>query len=210
MEPEAKVQTAASDLAESCRDQVAVAGACGHFSRPRADRDRQTGTFARAPDSEGHVVHPRNLCRRSKRAKESDASYGRITPVGARTTVTGSSTGSQEGSVTARTEPKPGRRRRRRAGIAVAAGAVAIEAAVVARRRGSFFAVDTIVRCRDGHIFTTLWVPGASLKAIRLGWWRIQRCPVGRHWSLVTPVDAGTLSQEERALAGGRHDIRVP
>lgn len=88
--------------------------------------------------------------------------------------------------------------------------AIAFEAAVVAKRRGSLFGMDTAVRCRDGHLFTTLWVPGASLKAIRLGWWRFQRCPVGQHWSLVTPVVAASSSEEERDLAARHHDIRVP
>ena len=88
--------------------------------------------------------------------------------------------------------------------------ATAVEAVVVARRRGSLFGMDTVVRCREGHLFTTLWVPGASLKAFRLGWWRFQRCPVGPHWSLVTPVDASSLSEQEKALAAQNHDVRVP
>lgn len=92
----------------------------------------------------------------------------------------------------------------------MAAGVTAVEAAVVIRRRGAVFALDTVVRCREGHLFTTLWVPGVSLKALRLGWWRFQRCPVGRHWSLVTPVDTATLTDEERALAARRRDLRVP
>jgi hypothetical protein len=108
------------------------------------------------------------------------------------------------------TEQEQGRRGRHKAGFAIGVGATAIEAAVVAKRRGSLFGMDTVVRCRDGHIFTTLWIPGASLKAIRLGWWRLQRCPVGHHWSLVTPVDATSLSEEERDLAAQRHDVRVP
>lgn len=28
---------------------------------------------------------------------------------------------------------------------------------------------ETVVRCSQGHLFTPLWVPGASLKAARLG-----------------------------------------
>ena len=85
-----------------------------------------------------------------------------------------------------------------------------VEAAVVARRRGSLFAADTIVRCGHGHLFTTLWIPGASLKSIRLGLWRIQRCPVGPHWSLVTPVQVSDLTPDERSLAMSRRDIRIP
>ena len=59
---------------------------------------------------------------------------------------------------------------------------------VVARFLGYRVGGNTVVRCRRGHLFTTLWIPGASMKSIRLGWWRVQRCPVGNHWSLVVPV----------------------
>jgi hypothetical protein len=67
-----------------------------------------------------------------------------------------------------------------------------------------------IVRCRQGHLFTTFWFPGVSVKALRLGWWRYQRCPVGRHWSLVTPVRESELSDEERQIARSRSDIPLP
>jgi hypothetical protein len=66
------------------------------------------------------------------------------------------------------------------------------------------------VRCRDGHLFTTLWIPGVSLKSLKLGWWRFQYCPVGRHWSLVTPVNEAALSKAERRRTGRRHDIPLP
>jgi len=112
--------------------------------------------------------------------------------------------------MTKRTEPGEKQRGRRKAGLAIAVGTTAVEAVVVAKRRGFLFGMETIVRCRDGHVFTTRWIPGASLKAIRLGWWRFQRCPVGRHWSLVTPVDAASLSKEETDLAAQCHDVPVP
>lgn len=67
-----------------------------------------------------------------------------------------------------------------------------------------------IVRCRAGHLFTTIWIPGASLKSLRLGWWRFQRCPVGRHWTLVTPVRESDLGEDERAAARQIRDARVP
>jgi hypothetical protein len=67
-----------------------------------------------------------------------------------------------------------------------------------------------IVRCRQGHLFTTFWFPGVSLKALRLGWWRYQRCPVGRHWSLVTPVRPSELTEEERQTAREHSDIPLP
>jgi hypothetical protein len=67
-----------------------------------------------------------------------------------------------------------------------------------------------IVRCRQGHLFTTFWLPGVSLKSIRLGWWRYQRCPVGGHWSLLTPARASELSDAERAEARSHSDIPLP
>jgi len=82
---------------------------------------------------------------------------------------------------------------------------------IVARRRGySGMGGNTVVRCRQGHLFTTIWVPGASLKAIRLGWWRVQRCPVGEHWSLVSPVKVTALTEEEKQVASQHRDIRLP
>ena len=83
--------------------------------------------------------------------------------------------------------------------------------AIVARRRGySGLGGNTVVRCRQGHLFTTIWVPGASVKAIRLGWWRLQRCPVGEHWSLVAPVKVTALTDEEKQYAALHRDIRLP
>jgi hypothetical protein len=84
------------------------------------------------------------------------------------------------------------------------------EAVVVARRRGYLFGVNTVVKCLSGHLFTTLWVPGVTVKALRLGWWRFQRCPVGKHWTLVTPVNASELPARERQLAAQVHDVLVP
>jgi hypothetical protein len=69
---------------------------------------------------------------------------------------------------------------------------------------------NVVVRCRAGHLFTTIWIPGASVKALRLGWWRVQRCPVGRHWSLVTPVKEADLTEDERRFAREHHDIGLP
>ena len=69
---------------------------------------------------------------------------------------------------------------------------------------------NLIVRCRQGHVFTTIWIPSVSFKALRLGWWRVQRCPVGRHWSIVVPVRDSEISDDERQLARQRHDLRLP
>jgi hypothetical protein len=81
---------------------------------------------------------------------------------------------------------------------------------VAMKLRGYPIGGNVAVRCRQGHLFTTIWVPGASLKSLRLGWWRFQRCPVGKHWSIVTPVRESDLSEEDRRIAGDNRDIRIP
>jgi hypothetical protein len=80
----------------------------------------------------------------------------------------------------------------------------------VARRRGYGVGGRTVVRCRRGHLFTTIWLPGGSFKSIRLGWWRVQWCPVGRHVSLVVPVKEAELSDEQREFAALHRDSRIP
>jgi len=92
--------------------------------------------------------------------------------------------------------------------VLIVAGLVA--GTVVARRLGYGVGGNAVVRCREGHLFTTIWIPGASLKAVRLGWGRLQYCPVGRHWSVVTPVRAADLTEAERQEAAAHHDIRIP
>lgn len=77
-------------------------------------------------------------------------------------------------------------------------------------RRGYGLGGNVVARCRDGHLFTTLWIPGISVKSLRLGPWRFQHCPVGRHWSIATPVRKADLSEDERGGAALVHDARVP
>lgn len=81
---------------------------------------------------------------------------------------------------------------------------------IAMKLRGYRMGGNLVVRCRRGHLFTTIWLPGASLKSIRLGWWRLQRCPVGRHWSIVTPVKESELTAEERQIASEHRDVRLP
>ena len=95
-------------------------------------------------------------------------------------------------------------------GLAAATGFTGLEALFLRRRSGSILGLRTIVRCRQGHLFTTTWIPGASVKALRLGPWRLQRCPVGRHWSLVTPVAEDRLSESEREQARSVRDTVLP
>lgn len=87
---------------------------------------------------------------------------------------------------------------------------VYVVATIVARRRGySGLGGRTLVRCRSGHVFSTLWVPGISFKALRLGWYRGQYCPVGRHWTLVRPIKDESLSATESDLAHATRDIAL-
>jgi hypothetical protein len=81
---------------------------------------------------------------------------------------------------------------------------------IVLRRRGYPPAGNVVVRCQQGHLFTTIWVPGVSVKALRLGPWRFQRCPVGNHWSIVTPVRRSELTEEQNRTAADSRDIRLP
>lgn len=71
--------------------------------------------------------------------------------------------------------------------------------------------VDRIVECSAGHLFTTLWVPLASFKAVRFdgSGRRFQRCPVGRHWAMVHLVDPAALTAAQRDTALSIHDIHI-
>ena len=108
----------------------------------------------------------------------------------------------------ARTGHTTGHSGRQRA-AAVIAATILLET-VAMRLRGYPVGGNVVVRCRQGHLFTTIWVPGASLKSLRLGWWRYQRCPVGKHWSIVTPVRKSDLTEEDRRIASDNRDIRIP
>ncbi|MGD0085223.1 MAG: hypothetical protein ABSD78_18850 [Acidimicrobiales bacterium] len=81
---------------------------------------------------------------------------------------------------------------------------------LVARLLGYKLGGNVVVRCRKGHLFTTIWIPGVKLKALDLGWARLQRCPVGKHWTLVTPVKDSDLTDEERRFAEQHHDVWIP
>ena len=49
-----------------------------------------------------------------------------------------------------------------------------------------------------------------QVTSVRLGFWRFQRCPVGRHWSIVNPVRESDLSEREQQMARENRDIRLP
>ena len=80
----------------------------------------------------------------------------------------------------------------------------------LAARRGGKTGRDVVVRCSKGHLFTTTWIAGVSLKAIRLGNARVQRCPVCERWTRVTRVRDSELTDEDRRMAAAHHDVRIP
>ncbi len=88
--------------------------------------------------------------------------------------------------------------------------AVLFGATLRARSRGYNFGSTVVVRCRAGHLFTTIWVPFVSVKAVRLGHLRWQRCPVAKHWTIVAPVRDSDLTEEERRTAARYRDAALP
>jgi hypothetical protein len=97
----------------------------------------------------------------------------------------------------------------RKTKAAAAAGTVAA-LTLAGRAAGYRFGLNTPVRCRDGHLFTTIWIPGVNLKALDLVVARVQYCPVGRHWTVVRPVRDADLSARDRRRARARRDVRLP
>ena len=94
--------------------------------------------------------------------------------------------------------------------VILIAGVVAVGGTLIARRLGYNLGTNTVVRCRQGHLFTTIWIPGIKLKELDLVVARVQRCPVGNHWSLVVPVRTTDLTEAELQSAREHHDIRIP
>ena len=95
--------------------------------------------------------------------------------------------------------------------VVVVIGVVIVVITIVGRRQGySGLGGDTVVRCSAGHLFTTIWIPGVSLKAVRLGAFRFQHCPVGHHWAKVVPVRDDELTGEQRREAAQHHDAHIP
>jgi hypothetical protein len=98
--------------------------------------------------------------------------------------------------------------------VVIGAGIVVVIAVAGSRagqRRGySGMGGETVVRCNRGHLFTTVWIPGSSLKAVRLGYRRYQRCPVCGKWRMVEPVADAELTDEDRRTAAEHHTGRLP
>jgi len=101
------------------------------------------------------------------------------------------------------------RREHRRRALVVGVAVILVETGAVWLRAGRPGG-NVVVRCHSGHLYSTIWIPAASLKSVRLGWWRLQRCPVGKHWSIVTPVRESDLSEQEKRSARDNKDVRIP
>ena len=101
---------------------------------------------------------------------------------------------------------------KRKRGLAITAGVIVAYAVGtwVAMNQGYSFGRNVVVRCQQGHLFTTVWIPGVSVKSLRLGLWRVQWCPVGRHVTLVSLVKNADLTEEERESAAEHHDVPIP
>jgi hypothetical protein len=69
---------------------------------------------------------------------------------------------------------------------------------------------NVVVRCHQGHVYTTVWIPEVKLKGLDPVVARLQYCPVGKHWSLAVPVRDADLTERERQFARARHDLPVP
>jgi hypothetical protein len=84
--------------------------------------------------------------------------------------------------------------------IVLAISAVIVN--VVVRRKGYSIPGKTVVGCSKGHLFTTTWIEGGSLKAVRLGASdEVRALPVGNHWAIVHPVKGEDLDDEDRRIA---------
>lgn len=94
--------------------------------------------------------------------------------------------------------------------LLLVAAATAVGGTILGRLLGYDIGMNTPVRCREGHLYSTIWIPGVKLKGLDFGIARFQHCPVGHHWSLVVPVRRASLSSEEAALSASRHDIAIP
>jgi hypothetical protein len=87
---------------------------------------------------------------------------------------------------------------------------VAVRVGRMSKLQGYRYGHDVIVRCRDGHLFMTTWIPMMSVKAIRFGLVRVQYCPVGDHVTAVRLIRDEDLRPAERLEASRHRDNGVP
>jgi hypothetical protein len=90
--------------------------------------------------------------------------------------------------------------------IVVAAFVAFAGGAVVAARKGYKNGGEVVARCRQGHLFMTVWVDRFSWHRLDVGFAKIQRCPVGDHLTVVRPVETSALSAEDKKSAKQTRD----
>src|SRR4051812_372031 len=61
-------------------------------------------------------------------------------------------------------------RSRYRPGLVVGVVSTVAEVSALWMRTGRLGG-NVVVGCRRGHRYMTIWIPGISLKSVRLGWW---------------------------------------
>jgi hypothetical protein len=67
-----------------------------------------------------------------------------------------------------------------------------------------------IMRCPDGHLFETPFLPFASFKAVRTPRGRYQRCPVDGRWGLMDLQPTAELTPEQLAEAHEQRTTPIP
>ncbi|WP_034087224.1 hypothetical protein [Streptacidiphilus albus] len=67
-----------------------------------------------------------------------------------------------------------------------------------------------VMRCKDGHLFETPFLPMVSLKAVKLPRGRYQRCPVDGRWGICDLQFTAELSEDERDEAHRNRTSRLP
>jgi hypothetical protein len=91
--------------------------------------------------------------------------------------------------------------------VLVVVGVLVVVQNLRMRRRGYAIPGETVVRCARGHLFTTTWIEGGSLKAVRLGaTTRYQYCPVCRRFAVIHPVKEADVTDDMRAEAAAAHE----
>jgi hypothetical protein len=91
--------------------------------------------------------------------------------------------------------------------VLVVVGVLVVVQNVRMRRQGYAIPGETVVRCAKGHLFTTRWIEGGSLKAVRLGaTTRYQYCPRCRRFAIVHPLKEAALTDAMRAEAVAAHE----
>ena len=69
---------------------------------------------------------------------------------------------------------------------------------------------EVIVRCTRGGHYRTRWLPLVSFKSIRLGAYRLQRCPVHQRWEMTSIVEDEDLTPEILSEADRYPASRLP